>query len=59
MTGPIRLYMSMSLDGFITGPDDRKGQGLGHNGGRLFNWLDACPQGPADASSARPWRPGP
>jgi dihydrofolate reductase len=40
MTGPIRLYMSMSLDGFITGPDDRKGQGLGHNGGRLFNWLD-------------------
>src|SRR4051794_24601407 len=40
MTGPIRLYMSMSLDGFITGPDDRKGQGLGRNGGRLFNWLD-------------------
>jgi dihydrofolate reductase len=40
MTGPIRLYMSMSLDGFITGPDDRKGQGLGQNGGRLFNWLD-------------------
>lgn len=40
MTGPIRLYMSMSLDGFITGPDDRKGQALGHNGGRLFNWLD-------------------
>jgi dihydrofolate reductase len=32
--------MSMSLDGFITGPDDRKGQGLGRNGGRLFNWLD-------------------
>jgi hypothetical protein len=40
MTGPIRPYMSMSLDGFITGPDDRKGQGLGRNGGRLFNWLD-------------------
>jgi len=40
MTGPIRLYMSMSLDGFITGPDDRKGAGLGRNGGRLFNWLD-------------------
>jgi hypothetical protein len=30
--------MAMSLDGFITGPDDRKGQGLGHNGGRLYNW---------------------
>jgi dihydrofolate reductase len=40
MTGPIRLYMSMSLDGFIAGPDDRPGQELGRGGGRLFNWLD-------------------
>jgi len=39
-TAPIRLYMSMSLDGFIAGPDDRIGQELGRNGGRLFNWLD-------------------
>ncbi|NNH74872.1 dihydrofolate reductase [Nocardia uniformis] len=37
---PIRLYMSMSLDGFIAGPDDRVGQELGRDGGRLFNWLD-------------------
>lgn len=36
----IRLYMSMSLDGFITGPDDRAGQELGLGGWRLFNWLD-------------------
>jgi dihydrofolate reductase len=36
----IRLYMSMSLDGFIAGPDDRAGQELGNGGGRLFNWLD-------------------
>lgn len=36
----IRLYMSMSLDGFIAGPDDRKGQELGRYGGRLFDWLD-------------------
>jgi dihydrofolate reductase len=34
------LYMSMSLDGFIAGPDDRTGQELGQNGFRLFNWLD-------------------
>jgi dihydrofolate reductase len=34
------LYMSMSLDGFIAGPDDRTGQELGLGGGRLFNWLD-------------------
>ncbi|MFD7292925.1 dihydrofolate reductase family protein [Streptomyces sp. NPDC059897] len=40
MTQPIRLYMSMSLDGFIAGPDDRPGQELGRAGGRLFNWLD-------------------
>ncbi len=39
-TAPIRLYMSMSLDGFIAGPDDRLGQGLGRDGGRLFDWLD-------------------
>ncbi|WP_109505653.1 dihydrofolate reductase family protein [Nocardioides speluncae] len=40
MSAPIRLYMSMSLDGFIAGPDDRPGQELGEGGGRLFNWLD-------------------
>ncbi|WP_167768652.1 hypothetical protein [Nocardia sp. CS682] len=36
---PIRPFMSISLDGFIAGPDDR-GQELGRDGGRLFNWLD-------------------
>jgi dihydrofolate reductase len=40
VTAPVRLYMSMSLDGFIAGPDDRPGQELGRGGGRLFNWLD-------------------
>ncbi len=33
------LYMSMSLDGFITGPDDGPGNGLGTGGGRLHEWL--------------------
>jgi dihydrofolate reductase/uncharacterized protein YndB with AHSA1/START domain len=33
------LYMSMSLDGFITGPDDGAGQGLGVGGHRLHDWL--------------------
>jgi dihydrofolate reductase len=33
------LYMSMSLDGFITGPDDDAGQGLGIGGERLHDWL--------------------
>ena len=36
----IRLYMTMSLDGYITGPDDRPGQELGRGGGRLFDWID-------------------
>jgi len=30
----------MSLDGYISGVDDRPGQGLGRDGFRLFNWLD-------------------
>jgi dihydrofolate reductase len=40
VSAPIRLYMSMTLDGFIAGPDDRPGQELGRGGGRVFNWLD-------------------
>ena len=34
------LDMSMSLDGYVAGSDDRPGQELGAGGGRLFNWLD-------------------
>ena len=33
------LYMAMSLDGFITGPDDDASQGLGRGGERLHDWL--------------------
>lgn len=33
------LYMSMSLDGFIAGPDDCLGNGLGTGGHRLHEWL--------------------
>ena len=33
------LYMSMSLDGFITGPGDGAGHGLGVGGERLHDWL--------------------
>jgi hypothetical protein len=33
------LYMSMSLDGFITGPGDGPGNGLGNGGLRLHEWL--------------------
>jgi len=33
------LYMSMSLDGFITGPGDDAEHGLGIGGERLHEWL--------------------
>ncbi len=36
----IRLYMTVSLDGFIAGPDDSSDAPLGTGGFRLFNWLD-------------------
>ena len=33
------LYMSMSLDGFIAGPDPGPGNGLGDGGERLHDWI--------------------
>jgi dihydrofolate reductase len=40
------LYMSMSLDGFIAGPDDSAGQGLGRGGEQLHAWLGEPVDGP-------------
>jgi dihydrofolate reductase len=37
------LYMSMSLDGFIAGPNERMDNGLGDGGERLHEW--ALPSG--------------
>jgi dihydrofolate reductase len=37
--GNLVLDMSMSLDGFITGPGDGPGNGLGVDGHRLHAWL--------------------
>ena len=45
------LYMSMSVDGFITGPEDSKQHGLGVDGERLHDWLTA---GGVDPGSHRP-----
>src|SRR5918911_3047110 len=47
------LYMSMSLDGFITGPNDGPGNGLGDNGHRLHEWLltGDAPSGPSGVPS--------
>jgi dihydrofolate reductase len=35
------LYMSMSLDGFIAGPNEGPGNGLGDGGDRLHEWFFA------------------
>jgi dihydrofolate reductase len=40
------LYMSMSLDGFIAGPNEGPGNGLGDGGHRLHEW--ALPDADAD-----------
>jgi dihydrofolate reductase len=45
------LYMSMSVDGFITGPDDGREHGLGVHGERLHDWLS---DGGVDPGSYRP-----
>lgn len=39
MTGKVTADISMSLDGFITGPNAGPGNGLG-DGGRLFDGMD-------------------
>ena len=35
--------MTMSLDGFVTGPHDGQGRGLGEGGERLHNWVMGGP----------------
>src|SRR5213593_3685377 len=35
----VLVDMSMSLDGFITGPNDNVAQGLGEGGERLHEWI--------------------
>jgi len=36
----IRLDMTVSLDGFVAGPEDSTEEPMGIGGFRLFNWLD-------------------
>ena len=37
--GATVLYMSMSLDGFVAGPNAGPGNGLGDGGERLHEWV--------------------
>ena len=45
------LYMSMSLDGFIAGPNEGPGNGLGDGGHRLHEW--AMTNGDVDLEAIR------
>jgi dihydrofolate reductase len=48
------LYMSMSLDGFIAGPNERVDNGLGDGGMRLHEWIfPGAEGGDFDAAVAR------
>ena len=38
--GLIRLYMTISVDGYVAGPRDSVDDPMGVGGFRLFNWLD-------------------
>ncbi|HET7416821.1 MAG TPA: dihydrofolate reductase family protein [Solirubrobacterales bacterium] len=49
------LYMSMSLDGFVAGPNERVDNGLGDGGERLHEWIMA---GAPTEHGGAPGRPG-
>jgi dihydrofolate reductase len=47
------LYMSMSLDGFIAGPNEGPGNGLGDGGHRLHEWFAAGADADDEATAGR------
>lgn len=47
------LYMSMSLDGFIAGPNERPDNGLGDGGERLHEWAIPGGGGVRDVEAVR------
>jgi dihydrofolate reductase len=46
----VALNITMSLDGFVAGPDDRPGRGLGEGGEILHRWVFGGPWEYADRS---------
>lgn len=50
--GKVRVHMSMSLDGFVAGPDVRREYPMGVGGERLHQWLFASPCDPRDTEVA-------
>jgi hypothetical protein len=63
MMSKIVAGITTSVDGYITGPDDGPGRGLGVGGERLHYWVFGGPwsyesRGEGEASSARRWPRG-
>jgi hypothetical protein len=50
----VRLYMTMSLDGYLTGPHDSADAPMGIGGFRLLNWLDRRNDLAPDSARAAP-----
>jgi hypothetical protein len=49
------IDMSMSLDGFVAGPDDGKTFPLGRHGGmHIFDWYTSGPKRPGDLDILHP-----
>ena len=55
--GRVFLTMAMSLDGFITGPNDDAQNPAGINGMRLMDWLDGVETGRRSPEDYRPSDP--
>ncbi|MBS1676860.1 MAG: dihydrofolate reductase family protein [Actinobacteria bacterium] len=47
------LYMSVSLDGFVCGPNETPDNGLGDNGGRLHWWIREEAEADPEGANAR------
>ena len=52
--GRVVIDISMSLDGFVTAPDDAPGRGLGTGGEVLHNWVFGGPWSNEEAPGFRP-----
>jgi len=52
--GKVVAGITTSVDGYITGPDDGPGKGLGEGGERLHYWVFGGPWTYADETKAEP-----
>lgn len=48
----LKVAVSVSLDGYMAGPDVSVAQAMGRGGEKLHDWLFAAPQDPVDAEVA-------